>query len=329
MTDVAQLAGVSQKTVSRVINNEPNVSAHVRERVLDAAQRLGYRRNTAAHELIMGRSHRIGVVSLGTVLYGPASLLVALQRAAQSAGYALSVVTTLEGDTGIQKAVDGLLDQGVEGIVLSEPIAEGQGATVSCPVPVLTLGRMPGLRGRDVLVGGADGAAAGRMATEHLLELGHTTVWHVSGPRHWWTAVDRLHGWRSALTAAGATPPGVLEGDWTPAAGYEAGRALSRVDGITAVFVANDDMAIGVIHALRQAGLRIPEQVSVGGMDDVPVAAFVSPPLTTVRQDFDAVAVRGLEWLVRRIEGVDSRTTPSEKPAHLVVRESTGPPPPA
>ncbi|HEY8722196.1 LacI family DNA-binding transcriptional regulator, partial [Pengzhenrongella sp.] len=120
MTDVARLAGVSQKTVSRVINNEPNVSAEVRERVHEVARQLGFRRNTAARDLILGRSHRIGVVSIGTPLFGPASLLFGLERAAQAAGYTITVMLTLEGEEGgVQRAVDGLLDQGVEGIVLS------------------------------------------------------------------------------------------------------------------------------------------------------------------------------------------------------------------
>src|SRR5687767_9530106 len=170
MVDVARAAGVSQKTVSRVINNEPYVRPQVRERVLAAAQSLGCRRNSAARALISGRSHRIGVVSLGTPLYGPASVLIALQRAAESAGYSLTIATTREGeDQAVQRAIDGLLEQGVEGIVLSEPIDEGAGTEVHCPVPVACLRRIPGLRGDVLIVISDEGREACRIATHHLL----------------------------------------------------------------------------------------------------------------------------------------------------------------
>jgi DNA-binding LacI/PurR family transcriptional regulator len=327
MVDVARAAGVSQKTVSRVINNEPYVRPHVRERVLEAARHLGYRRNSAARALISGRSHRIGAVSLGTGLFGPASVLIALQRAAESAGYGLIVATTREGEArAVQQAVDGLLDQGVEGIVLSEPVADG--AEVHCPVPVVTLGRMPGLRGDDVIVTGREGRAAGRLATEHLLSLGHRTVWHVAGPPAWYAADDRLAGWREALEAHDVPPPPVLSGDWMPVSGYAAGRVLARSDA-TAVFVANDDMAIGVLRALADAGRDVPSDVSVVGFDDIPAAAFLRPRLTTVRQDFDAIAGTGLDLLVARLE---NRWPPGSAPPvvhRLVVRDSSGPPPPA
>jgi DNA-binding LacI/PurR family transcriptional regulator len=329
MTDVARLAGVSQKTVSRVINNESAVSASVRERVLTAAEHLSYQRNAAARDLIRGRSHRIGVVSLGSVLYGPASLLIALERSASMAGYSLIVVTTQEGEVGgVQQAVDSLLDQGVEGIVLSEPVDEGRGSIVSSSVPVVSLGRMPGLRGPEVVAAGAvEGVRAGRVATEHLLDLGHTTVWHVSGPRRWFTAGDRARGWAKALAAAGAEQPPVQEGDWTPASGYEAGRVLAQTAGVTAVFVANDEMSIGVMQALAESGKEVPSHVSVVGMDDIPAAAYLRPPLTTVRQDFDGLALRGLGSLVQSIEQRGHRRDYLRGPAvRLVVRNSTAPP---
>jgi DNA-binding LacI/PurR family transcriptional regulator len=328
MVDVARAAGVSQKTVSRVINNEPYVRPHVRDRVLEAARSLGYRRNSAARALISGRSHRIGAVSLGTALYGPTSVLIALQRAAASAGYSLTVATTREGEAqGVQWAVDGLLEQGVEGIVLSEPMDEGPESEIRCPVPVVSLGQMPGLRGDDIMVTGCQGRAAGRTATEHLLSLGHETVWHVAGPPSWHAAGDRLAGWREALEAQGARQPPVLTGDWTPASGYAAGQMLAARTDVTAVFVANDDMAIGVLRALVDAGRDVPSDVSVVGFDDIPAAGYVRPRLTTMRQDFDALASTGLDLLVRRLE---DRSHPGDSATavdQLVVRDSTGPPP--
>ncbi|QFY10412.1 LacI family DNA-binding transcriptional regulator [Nonomuraea phyllanthi] len=353
-TDVARLAGVSQKTVSRVMNGEPYVSEQVRERVLAAARELGYRRNTAARALHLGRFHRIGVAALGSSLYGPSSLLVALEREAREIGYALAVVNTLEGEgDAVMNAVESLLGQGVDAIVVSEPIDEGRALRVDPDVPVLSFGRLPGLDGPRVVVAGASGVEAGRRATEHLLGLGHATVWHVAGPRRWWAARDRARGWREALAAAGAAEPPALEGDWSPASGYAAGRVLAADPEVTAVFVANDDMAVGVLRALAEAGRAVPGDVSVVGMDDIPPAAYLSPPLTTIRQDFAAVARHGLALLVDEIEratspgtrlerspGPDARPSPdagSERlprsrahhdplPARLVVRESTAPP---
>ena len=326
-TDVASRAGVSQKTVSRVMNREPYVKEEVRLRVLQAAQELGYRRNNAARALNSGRTQRIGVVSLGSPLYGPASMLIELERAARSTGYSLSIVTTFEGDPhGVGGAIDALLTEGVDGIVISEPIDEGESIRLDTDIPVLSLGRFPGLAGPRVVISEAEGSYAGRMATDHLLSLGHRTVWHVAGPQRWWSARDRLEGWRAALREAGASEPPLLEGDWSPASGYAAGTRLARNPAVTAVFVANDDMAVGVMRAFLEAGRRIPKDVSVVGLDDIPTAAYVSPPLTTVRQYFDTLARDGLERLVRQIEasGDDAAGTP--QPMCLIVRRSTSPP---
>ncbi|MEV4110642.1 LacI family DNA-binding transcriptional regulator [Nonomuraea sp. NPDC049695] len=326
-TDVARLAGVSQKTVSRVLNGEPYVSEEVRERVLAAARELGYRRNTAARALHLGRFHRIGVAALGSSLYGPSSLLVALERAAREIGYALSVVNTLEGeDGGLMSAVEELLGQGVDAVVVSDPIDEGQAPRLDRDVPVLSFRPIPGLDGPRVVVAGSSGVDAGRQATEHLLGLGHATVWHVAGPSRWWAARDRARGWREALAAAGAAEPPPLEGDWSPASGYAAGRILAADPEVTAVFAANDDMAIGVLRALAEAGRAVPGEVSVAGMDDIPAAAYLSPPLTTVRQDFEAVARRGLALLVEQIERSPGPRAHDDLPARLVVRRSTAPP---
>lgn len=326
-TDVARLAGVSQKTVSRVMNGEPYVSEEVRERVLSAARKLGYRRNTAARALNLGRFHRIGVVSLGSSLFGPSTSLVALERRAREIGYALSVVNTFEGEEGgIMKAVESLLEQGVDGIVLSEPIDEGQVFRIDPDVPVLSLGELPGLDGPRVVITGAAGVGSGLLATEHLLGLGHATVWHVAGPSPWFAARDRTRGWRQALAAAGAPEPPPIEGDWTPASGYRAGRILAANPEVTAVFVANDDMAIGVLRALAEAGRAVPEQVSVVGMDDIPAAGYLSPPLTTIRQDFEAIAAHGLALLVEQIESGAGTAIHDDLPPHLVVRRSTAPP---
>jgi DNA-binding LacI/PurR family transcriptional regulator len=326
---VASLAGVSQKTVSRVMNGEPYVKEDVRQRVLRAAKDLGYRRNNAARTLNSGRTQRIGVVSLGSALYGPASMLFELERAARSTGYSLSIVTTFEGDpAGVAGAIDSLLTEGVDGIVLSEPIDEGENVRLEVDFPVLSLGRFPGLSAPRIVTTGGDGTEAGRIATGHLLSLGHETVWHIAGPQRWWSARDRLAGWRETLQEAGAAEMPWIEGDWSPASGYAAGFRLAQNPNVTAVFVANDDMAIGAMRALTEAGRQIPGDVSVVGLDDIPSAAYQSPPLTTVRQDFGALARQGLERLVQQIEATtDGTPGVPEEPVCLVVRQSTAPPP--
>jgi DNA-binding LacI/PurR family transcriptional regulator len=326
-TDVARLAGVSQKTVSRVMNDEPHVTEEVRQRVLRAAQQLGYRRNNAARALTSGRTSRIGVVSLGSALYGPSTQLVALERAARSTGYAVSVVNTADGDPrGIAGAIDTLLEQGVDGIVLSEPIDEGP-LELDLRIPVLALGPTPGLTAPRVITSRGIGEAPAFAATEHLLSLGHRTVHHVAGPQRWFSARERVDGWRRALRDAGADEPEYLEGDWLVSSGYAAGRSLAEDPAVTAVFAANDDMAIGVIRALAEAGRAVPDDVSVVGFDDIPIAAYLNPPLTTVVQPFDEIVEAGLAALVRSIEEPGGATPVVAEPqCRLVVRSSSAPP---
>jgi DNA-binding LacI/PurR family transcriptional regulator len=325
---VARLAGVSQKTVSRVMNNEPHVSEDVRRRVLDVAVELGYRRNSAARALISGRTRRVGVVTLGTALFGPATVLVAFERAARRHGYALSLATSFEGDPeGITGAVHELLEQGVDGIVLSEPIDEGP-VDLDVSVPVLVVGDYAGLTSPDVLRTSVAGHRPASAVTEYLLSLGHPTVHHVAGPQRWFSARDRERGWRGALEQAGVEVAAHLEGDWTAASGYEAGKVLAEEPGVTAVFAANDDMAIGAIRALTELDRPVPEAISVVGYDDIPISGYCNPPLTTVSQEFQSVAESGITALISQIEHPDEQApVVEEPPVRIVVRASSGPPP--
>jgi DNA-binding LacI/PurR family transcriptional regulator len=328
-TDVARLAGVSQKTVSRVFNDEPYVGQGVRQRVLEAARQLEYRPNLAARALHSGRTHRIGVASLGSAFFGPSTLLVALDRAARETGYALSIVNTLEDEQGsLGDALQSLLAQGVDAIVLSEPIDEG-GPPLVVDVPVLTLGQAPSVSAPKVLtVGGIEGGDPAEEAVTHLLSLGHSTVHHVAGPLRWWAARERLEGWQRVLNEHDRTVPSYIEGDWTAASGYRAGQDLARDREVTAVFVANDDMAIGVLRALHEAGRRVPRDIGLVGFDDIPPAAYLSPALTTVRPDNTMLATVGLQRLVGYLENPDAPPMPLPAPMHqLIIRESTGTPP--
>ncbi|MET7695003.1 LacI family DNA-binding transcriptional regulator [Streptomyces sp. NPDC005483] len=326
--DVARLAGVSRKTVSRVLNNEPYVSDESRRRVLAAAEELGYRLNNAARALASGRTRSIGVVALATAGYGTASLLVGIEQAVRDAGYALRVVNTPDGDPrSIAGALESLLDQGVDGIVVSVPIVEGE-VPLGVDVPVLFVGAPPAFSAARTLTVGVGAHELARAATDHLLDLGHTTVHHLAGPRRWYATKDRIEGWRAALAARGAHEPPVLNGDWSAASGYAAGLALASDRSVTAVFAAGDEMAIGLIHGLRESGRRVPEDVSVVGFDGNPVFAYVSPPLTTVRQPFEAASSEGIRLLLHAMEKPDTELPPAnDPPVELVVRGSTAPPP--
>ena len=323
MADVAKLAGVSLQTVSRVINDSPHVSAATRQRVEDAMRKLEYRPNSVARALVTGRSKTLGVVSFDTTLFGPASTLFGIERAAHDAGYFVSIVSLRAlTRSSVVSAVERLRAQGVDGILVIAPQESATQALLNLPddVPVVAAEAAPDESIPLVAIDQVEGA---RLATTHLLELGHRTVWHVSGPADWLEAQDRVHGWRSTLEAAGAAPPPLLVGDWSAHAGHELGRELAGNAEVTAVFVANDQMALGVLRALHEAGRRIPGDISVVGFDDIPEAEYFMPPLTTVRQNFNEMGRRSLLLLLEQIEtGVRTPVRETVAP-ELVVRAST------
>jgi len=323
MADVAKLAGVSLQTVSRVINDSPHVRADTRQRVQDAMRKLEYRPNPVARALVTGRSRTLGVVSFDTTLHGPASTLFGIERAAHEADYFVSIVSLRSlASSSVVSAVERLRDQGVDGILVIAPQESATSALLHLPedVPVVAAEAGPDASVPLVAVDQFEGA---QMATSHLLELGHRTVWHISGPVDWLEAQDRMRGWRSTLEAAGAPAPPVLHGDWSAHAGHELGRDLAANPDVTAVFVANDQMALGLLRALHEAGRRIPGDISVVGFDDIPEAEYFTPPLTTVRQNFNEMGRRSLLLLLEQIEsGVREARRETVAP-ELIVRAST------
>jgi DNA-binding LacI/PurR family transcriptional regulator len=326
MVDVARLAGVSHQTVSRVLNNHPNVRVETARRVRAAIAELGYRPNRAARALVTGRSQLLGVVALNTTLYGPASLLTAFERAAGNAGFAVSVgsVGSLDRQS-ISAVIERHLDQRVAGIVAIAPVASAAEAMdgLTAEVPLVTIDGDPQRTTAGVTV---DQAAGARAATQHLLDAGHRTVWHVSGPADWFDSAGRVSGWEATLRDAGAEVPPVLPADWSAASGYRVGQTLARIPEVTAVFAANDHLALGILRALHERGLRVPDDISVVGFDDVPEAGYFIPPLTTVRPDFHAVAERALSLLLLQIEaGTPSAELHTLAPA-LVQRGSVARP---
>ncbi len=332
MADVARAAGVSHQTVSRVLNDHPNVRPATRARVLEAIDRLGYRRNLVARALATRNSRTLGVISFDTTLYGPASTVYGIERAARAAGYFVSIVSLRTIDrTGVREAIDYLAEQGVAGIVVVAPQRSAASALEDLP-PDMPAVAVEGGHAGEVSVVCVDQAEGARLATAHLLGLGHETVWHVSGPPDWLEAEGRVEGWRAALAAAGRPVPEPLAGDWSPRSGYAAGKRLAAMAGrVSAVFVANDQMALGVLRALAEAGVRVPRQISVIGFDDVPESEFFSPPLSTVRQDFGAVGRHSIDVLLRRISGRNSGrgATGHERlvvPPEIVPRASSAAP---
>lgn len=324
MSDVAALAGVSHQTVSRVLNDHDSVRPETRARVQEAIVQLGYRRNSAARALVTRRSGIIGVVTTESALYGPTSTLVALGGAARDIGYFVSVATISQFDSeAMHRALEHFMGQGVEGIVIIAPQDEASAAVetfdVSVPVVLVMSGVQPPTASlRWVGVEQHEGA---RLATRHLIEAGHREIVHLTGPLNCFDGRGRLEGWRAECTAAGLVVPEPIVGDWTAERGYAVGWDLARQGAPTAVFAANDELALGLLRAFWEAGLRVPHDVAVVGFDDIPSAAYFIPPLTTVRQDFAALGRLAIRALTDALAGVDEMLAPI--PTSLVVRASS------
>jgi DNA-binding LacI/PurR family transcriptional regulator len=326
MMDVARLAGVSHQTVSRVLNEHPSVRSETRERVLRAMQELDYRRNSAARALVTNRSHTLGLVTFDTTLVGPSSTVYAIERAARDAGYFVSVASARSLDEGsVANAINRLREQAVEGILTVAPMDSALAALSRVPADIPLVGIGVGDAAGVPMVS-VDNIAGAALATQHLVDLGHATVHHISGPAEWPETRERVTGWRSTLRQAGAAEAPVLAGDWSVRSGYEAARMLAADPQVTAIFCGNDQMALGALRALHQAGRAVPEEVSVVGFDDIPEAAYLLPPLTTVQQDFAALGQASLELLVGQIAAGVRTQQHMRFPPALVVRDSSSSP---
>ena len=325
MMDVARLAGVSHQTVSRVLNEHANVRPETRERVLEAMRELDYQPNSAARTLVTRRSNTLGIVTVDSTLFGPASMVYGIEQAARAAGYFVSIasISTLTRRT-VLEAVNRLREQAVEGIVAIVPKDSGVAALADVPAGTAMVG--VGVGGAaDVPMVGVDNTAGAAMMTRYLLDLGHATVHHISGPSGWPEARERRTGWRRTLLAAGASVPDPLVGDWSARSGYETGQRLARDPSVSAIFCANDQMALGVLRAVSEVGRRVPNDVSVAGFDDIPEAPFMIPPLTTVRQDFAELGRRSIELLVELATGTRPHGQVQLTP-ELKVRQSSATP---
>ncbi len=337
--DVARLAGVSHQTVSRVLNGHPSIRDATKSRVLAAMQELQFRPSRAARMLSTRRSQTIGVLAAAVGShYGPASCVSAVEDAARERGYYATVAHLASvAPNAITAAIEELLSQDVEGIVIVAPRTTVLSRLAALPVHVSIVAAQ-GEQGESggIPVAAVDQAAGVRMLTEHLLQRGHRQIIHVAGPADWNDAQSRLRAFDAELRKAGlpSTPP--VFGDWTSESGFEIGRALVadatrsglRELPFTAVFSSNDQMALGLIHAFREAGLDVPRDVSVVGFDDIPESAHFWPPLTTVRQDFAELGTRCVRMLFDAIGRLgDPAAGPAAGPAaavapQLIVRDS-------
>ncbi|WP_433861773.1 LacI family DNA-binding transcriptional regulator [Streptomyces sp. L7] len=324
--DVARIAGVSRQTVSRVLNGERYIKPSTEQHVKKVIEELAWRPNSAARALATSRSKAIGLLVSARSHYGPFSAAAAVDEAARARGYAIvSATLAHEDEASLTDALDAFLAQGVDGVVVIAPQQRAHEAlrTVSIHVPFISL-QWPDTPGdRAVAFDQREGA---RLATRHLIELGHSRIVHVAGPQDWNEAEERMRGYLEEMSARDLpTSPPVL-GDWTADTGYELGTKLLGGKEFTAVFASNDQMALGLMHAAADLGLHVPRDLSIVGFDDIPEAKHFAPPLTTVRQDFAQLGASAIERLIADIEGrVEPAPTEFAAP-QLIVRASTDAP---
>lgn len=320
--DVAKLAGVSHQTVSRVMNNHPSIRPATRARVEAAAKQLNYRPSMAARALVTKKNSMLGFIVGDTGLYGPRGMLNAMEKQARLAGYySLTVAIKQDSPESWSEGIEHLHKIGVEGLVCIAIKREALelAAKMNPGIPIVSIDteEIPG-----VTTVGIDNELGARIATEHLIELGHKNILHVAGPRDSIEARARLAGFKAAMKAA-KLKPHVVQGDWTAATGYQIGSELDiDVDGITGIFTANDAMALGMLKAFRLRRISVPKRVSLIGFDDVPEAPYFEPPLTTVLQDFNNLGRAAMGNLIQRLSG-EQQVRPVDLPPSIILREST------
>ncbi|MGN8552932.1 UNVERIFIED_CONTAM: LacI family DNA-binding transcriptional regulator [Microbacterium sp. SLM126] len=325
MADVALAAGVSAQTVSRVATGKGVVKESTRQRVVDAMQELGYRPNGAARALKFGRYRSIGVIMFSLSSYGNMRTLDAIASEASHAGYSLNLIPLR---TATRSSVSGafahLNEEAVDGIIIVIEAHRLTDSDIDLP-PGLPIVVIDSDDRYHYPVVDTDQAQGARLATEHLLQLGHRTVWHIAGPEESYSAHRRRLSWEETLRDHGAEVPVVLSGDWSARSGHRAGMSLAAMPDVTAIFAANDQMALGALNALHSMGRRVPEDVSVVGFDDTAESAEYWPPLTTIRQHFDEVGALALKSLVATIERQQPLQTDLVS-TELIVRSSTAAP---
>lgn len=328
LRDIAKQAGVSYQTVSRVINNHPYVAEDTRQRVSDLIAQLDYHPNKAARSLAGHRANTIALVASDIQDYGPSQVVINIERAAKAAGYDLVLSIAANTSTNsMRAAINSILHWQVDGILILKPIrgvSYDEMVQISGGLPLVQINSQHDQIVPSLMI---DQEYGTRLLFDHLYNLGHRDFCMIYGPSHYYDAIARQLACESILREKGLRASVTREGDWSAASGYAAMQSiLGQGTKFTAVFAANDQMALGAMRALREHGLRIPEDVSIVGFDDLPESAYFEPPLTTIQQNFALLGEQSITYLVECIEKPD---TPAEcrfiRP-HFVERLSTAAP---
>lgn len=306
MIDVAKAADVSHQTVSRVINNHPNVAPETRERVLKVIEELNYRPNRMARSLAAKQTRTLAIIAYDMSYYGPTQMVINIERAVRSAGYDMFFANIdPNASTDMVAIANRITEWSVDGALLIAPVMDIQYSQMIArlsDIPVLQIDVPYGATVPSVVINQRFGSY---LVTKHLIESGHRAICEIQGPPNWHGALARHQGFRDALDEYGLQPVASVEGNWSAVSGYEATDYLLQHTQFTAIVAANDQMALGAMSRLSQQGLRVPDDVSVTGFDDIPESQFFAPPLTTIRQDFSALGRKGLEYLITMIEQPD------------------------
>ncbi len=322
--DVAAQAGVSHQTVSRVINGSQRVNPETRERVEAAIQALDYRPNAIAQYMAKGKTSTLACLAPNLTDYTFASIIDAAATEVRKHGYFLFSASAAD-EQSFQDLIDELVaSRRVEGMLVINPFADGRFRHIPPDIPTVFAGARPREEAANSVA--LNDVNVARIATRHLLDLGHTQIGMITGPMAEDCAQDRCQGYEDALNNAGhpPNPALILEGDWQPTSGYDAFMKWQEEgQPVTAVFAQNDLMALGVMRAARDCGLHIPDQLSVIGVDDIPLSQHFSPPLTTLRQDFTSIGRDAAQLLIRVVEEPAREKEHLQIPAELIIRRST------
>lgn len=323
--DVAAHVGVSHQTVSRVINQSERVSPATRTRVENAIAELDFRPNAIARNMAKRRTGNLACIAPNLTDYTFASIIDGGETEARQQGYFLLSASAHDEDTFAYLMDDLVNSRRVDGIMVINPYADGRHMHLPTDFPTVFAGARP--REEAAASVALDDVGAAHEATQHLINLGHTRIAMVTGPIAEDCSQDRCLGYEQALRAVGfdRLPELVVEGDWLAPSGYNAYQQLAQLDPApTAVFAQNDQMAVGILRAARDKGLTLPDQLSVIGVDDIPLAAYFAPPLTTLRQNFSEIGRQATRSLIETIEEPDAPARQLRLPAELIVRRSTG-----
>jgi LacI family transcriptional regulator len=332
--DVAAAAGVSYQTVSRVINQRPDVAEETRERILRIIQELDYQPSAIARSLTLGQSTTLGVVASGLEYFGPSQTLVGVERYATQMGYSLLLHLVKDAESSeVDNILDELLSHQVSGIIWTVPEISANKVWIEeiipqLPVPIVFTNASPRPGASVVQI---DNILGGRMAAEHLLAQGYQNIGVISGPLSWVAAQERLEGWRQVMQEHGKPVEEyqIVEGNWSTDSGESGFEQLqSQFPGMDAVFACNDQMALGVLQVIYRQHMRVPRDLALLGFDDIPSSAYFFPPLTTIRQDLIELGGLAMQALGRLIENYHKRNAPRQSeiqlvPPELIIRKST------